>query len=318
MTKFNVLVTGCAGYIGTTLCASLLKQGHTVIGVDNLMFGGYQKAALLPLLCDHNFHFYQHDVRDDMAMNFIASKVDVVIPLAAWVGAPMCARDPIQATEVNWGAVDSLVRSLSKEQRVIFPNTNSGYGETDGSRFCTEEDPLNPISIYGISKCDAEKSVLDHPNSVVFRLATVFGGSPRMRFDLMVNDFAEKLYRTGKLEVFDPDFKRNFVGVKDVARAFIYAMCNHELNGVYNLGYPAANLTKIELAHKIACELNLSRESVTVGSGHDPDRRNYLVSNKKILDEGFEFKHTLEQGIKEVENICWVFKDNETRCMRNV
>jgi nucleoside-diphosphate-sugar epimerase len=288
------------------------------MGVDNLMFGDFQKAALMPLLFNKNFHFYQGDVRHTTQLRFLVSKADVVIPLAAWVGAPICSRDPVQATEVNFGAIASLVHDMSKQQRLIYPNTNSGYGETDGTKFCTEEDPLNPISIYGISKCDAEKVVLEHPNSVAFRLATVFGGSPRMRFDLMVNDFTEKLCRGGTLEVFDPDFKRNFVGVKDVARAFSFAVFNHELAGVYNLGYPHANLTKIELAYQIAATLGLGREAVVVGSGYDPDRRNYLVSSDKIRKEGFEFEHTLERGITEVSNVCSLFSEKHTRCMRNV
>jgi nucleoside-diphosphate-sugar epimerase len=328
----NVLVTGCAGYIGSTLVGHLLRAGHHVVGVDNLMYGN--GAALLPYLGHPVFEFYRADVRHGW-MDWLVSEADAVIPLAAIVGAPRCDRQPRDAEDVNWKAVRRLAVNMRPGQRLLYPNTNSGYGETDGGRMVTEDDPLAPISVYGRTKCAAESAVLHHPNSAVLRLATVFGASPRMRMDLMVNDFAGKVWaeqltrstmpgfgsgsrRGPALTVFEPHFKRNFVGVQDVARAFLHLLEHPDLHGVYNLGLPTANLTKLQLAHAVCGALCVDPTSmVAVGEGTDPDRRNYLVSNDKILSTGFTFTHDLTDGVREVAQVVETHGAAQLAAMRN-
>lgn len=328
----SVLVTGCAGYIGSTLCQELLIRNYDVVGVDSLRFDNGH--SIMGLLGSENFSFRQYDVRFPSAhFNDLVEHVDVIIPLAALVGAPLCDKSPHEATAVNFSAVNNMMAAVGRFQKVVFPNTNSGYGQTTGESFVTEEDPMNPISRYGITKRYAESAVRRHSNSAVFRLATVFGASQRMRMDLMVNDFTRKLFflkqkrrpiplSTGRpdsefFKVFDPHFKRNFVHVRDVARAFIYAIEN-DLRGVYNLGLPTANMTKIELAHRICDELDLDRSTVVVGEGKDPDQRNYMVSNEKILKAGFVFENSLEKGIHEVRAICDAVGESATYEMGNV
>ena len=306
-----------------------------VIGIDNLMYNN--GSALLPLLGDRNFVFERLDARDAASLYAeIGWEADVILPLAALVGAPVCANKPLAAKQVNFNAVADLCDLMSPHQFLIYPNTNSGYGQTDGDRPCLETDPLNPISVYGKTKCGAEEYVLSrNGRSVVFRLATVFGASPRMRMDLMVNDFTRKLWTVQNrlrhrqtlekeplipsqqriwdnlaptLGIFEPHFQRNFVHVRDVANAFCFAMesqlSDRPLSGVYNLGLPDSNMTKLELAHTICDVLGMSRECVTESVGKDPDQRNYIVSNDKILTTGFEFQHSLNRGIREVEQIC--------------
>jgi len=324
MSTPNVLVTGCCGYIGSVLVGQLLNAGCRVIGVDNLFYkNGY---AVLPYLGHERFQFFRMDVQDTRNLAFLAEQCDVIIPLAAMVGAPICEKDEHHirwATSINSWSITDLVESLSPNQRVIYPNTNSGYGQTEGDRYVTEHDLLAPISVYGKTKCEGEKAVLNHPNGVSLRLATVFGASPRMRMDLMVNDFTWRLFNirhrlnlreSGKtigttkadvqLSIYEPHFKRNFVHVRDVCNAFLFMLGRHHLRGPYNLGLPTANLTKMELAHAICDILGLDRRVVVVGNGEDPDKRNYLVSNEKILSTGFLFKHTLEMGVREVETVC--------------
>lgn len=324
----RVLVTGCAGYIGSILTPKLLTYGCKVIGVDNLSLDNGR--ALFGVLGHPNFEFHRLDVREARLLADLASKCDVVMPLAALVGAPVCEKNPKDAFEVNHIAITTLVRGLSQSQRVVFPNTNSGYGQTDGASEVTENDPMEPVSVYGHSKCLGERAVLEHPNSMVLRLATVFGASPRMRFDLMVNDFTRRLcvvrqkrllpfFRErmpATLKVFEPHFKRNFVGIRDVAKAFVI-LVGKQLRGVYNFGLPAANLTKMELAHFVCDRLGLPHEVVVVGEGQDPDRRNYLVSNEKILKTGFEFGHALERGVDEVIAAWRAVTEREAESMRN-
>lgn len=318
----RVMVTGCAGYVGSVLVGELLARKYQVTGVDNLFFGN--GSALLPHLGDPNFTFVKADVQDDLQMSRLAMWCDAVVPLAALVGAPLCEKDEDHkrwAASTNSWAVSNLMAVLSKDQRVVYPNTNSGYGTTDGTRACVETDPLTPISLYGVTKGEGEKAVLDHPNGVSFRLATVFGASPRMRLDLMVNDFTHKLYRDRHISLFEPHFLRNYVGVRDVARAFIYALEHPDRvkPGAYNLGLPTANLTKAQLARTVCHELGLPLEKcVSVGDGKDPDQRNYLVSNDKILATGFAFGHTLFQGIREVMQVVATHTPEQLKSMRNV
>ncbi len=306
----KVLVTGAAGYIGSVLCQHLLNCGHEVVGVDSLVFSNGH--AILSLLGHKRFCFYPLDVRQT-AMEVLVNQCDAVIHLAALVGAPLCDKQPAEARDVNYESVRQLMKMVSPDHRILFPNTNSGYGQTDGTKEVTEEDVLAPVSLYGRTKCEAENVILNHPNAVAFRLATVFGASPRMRFDLMVNDFTSKLYflknrlncfKNGvfssctredlEFSIFEPHFKRNFVHVRDVCRAFTYALDKRAMKGVYNLGLPSANLTKLELAHKICEVVGVSREAIITAEGRDPDQRNYLVSNDKVLRAGFVFRHELD------------------------
>lgn len=326
MGRPTVLLTGAAGYIGSTLVGHLLDARYRVIGVDNLTYDN--GPALLPYVGHPHFSFERLDVQDEAPVNILARKADVVIPLAALVGAPLCEREPERARAVNRAAVESLARTLSPHQLLLYPNTNSGYGQTDGNSFVTEEDPLTPISVYGETKCAAERAVLDHPNGIAFRLATVFGASPRMRLDLMVNDFTRHLAARKRqaddaqkliipFAIFEPHFKRNFVGVRDVCRAFVHMLTYTGPRGVFNLGLPTANLTKMELAHKVCDAIGLSREAVVVGEGKDPDRRNYLVSNDKVLRAGFKFEQSLEAGIREVARVCDLVTHEQAKSMRN-
>ena len=318
----TVLITGACGYIGTKLVEKLLGVGIKVIAVDNLAYG---QRHIPPMFLGHpNFEFHELNVRRKNYLHLL-QKADVVVPLAAIVGAPICEKNPATAKAVNSDQIYDIVSNLSPEQRLIAPNTNSGYGATDGTSEVTEEDPLNPISVYGKTKCEGEAHALSHPNTVVMRLATVFGASPRMRFDLMVNDFVLRLHKIrsllpveyGNFGIFEPHFKRNFVHVKDVTGAMLFFITHPYLNGVYNVGLPTANLTKMELAERVCDVLEMPRGVLSVAEGNDPDKRNYIVSNRKLLSEGFTFKNTLEQGIKEVAALCDYYTPGEISKLRN-
>jgi nucleoside-diphosphate-sugar epimerase len=294
----RVLVTGGAGYIGSVLVPTLLKAGHEVTVVDNFMFG---QSSLLDVAVDPRLDIVRGDARDRALMSKLVPGHDVLIPLAALVGAPLCARDPDAACSINFGAVDLLLQLRSREQRVIYPNTNSGYGLGAGEAFCTEETPLKPISVYGQTKCQAEQAVLDAGNSITFRLATVFGTSPRMRLDLLVNDFVYRAANDGFVVLFEAHFKRNYVHVRDVARAFMHAMDNFDgMQGeAYNIGLSDANLSKQELCERIQ-RFVPNFYFVEAAVGEDPDKRNYIVSNAKIEATGFQPTHSLDAGIKEL------------------
>lgn len=313
----SVLVTGASGFIGSRLCPLLLERGFRVIGVDNFFYSN--RAPVLNLLGHKNFEFHEGAIRNVVnPVDGLIKKVDAVVHLAALVGAPICNKMPLQANIINKLGTLDLARQTSKAQRFIYLNTNSGYGETSGEAECTEESPINPISLYGQTKCDGEAAVLDIlPLSASLRLATVFGASPRMRFDLMVNDFTEQLYRNGRIELYEPHFLRNFVHIRDVCNAIYFFLCGHKFTGVYNVGLPNGNLTKLQLAHKICGVLGLPEEIVTVGEGTDPDKRNYRVSNKKLLATGFKFAYGLEDGIREVAQVCELFGETKTKKMRN-
>ncbi len=250
MGKETILVTGGAGYLGSILVPELLKLGHEVTVLDNFMFG---QASLLECCAYEKFDVIRGDARDEGTLTPLLQKADYIIPLAALVGAPLCNRDKIGTVTTNRDAIASLVKLASKDQRIIIPTTNSGYGIGQKDVYCTEETPLNPISLYGKMKVEAEKLVLDRGNSISLRLATVFGMSPRMRIDLLVNDFTYRAVKDGFLVVFEGHFKRNYIHIRDVARAFIHSIDNFDTmkNEAYNVGLSDANLSKLELCAKI-------------------------------------------------------------------
>jgi nucleoside-diphosphate-sugar epimerase len=294
----KVLVTGGAGYIGSILCEHLLDAGYEVIAVDNLAFG---LNGPFHLAADPRYQFVFGDVRDARIMAELVPRADVLIPLAAAVGAPLCDRDPVFATSVNLEAVQLLNKLRSPAQRVLYPTTNSGYGTKSGEVHCTEETALEPISLYGRLKVAAESEVLNSPNAITLRLATVFGVSPRMRIDLLVNHFVYEAVTRGYIVIFEKDFKRNYVHIRDVADCFVHCIEKGDgmLNRPFNLGLDAANLSKQELAEKIQSYLpKFFVHYSEVGS--DPDKRNYIVSNQRLREAGFEARRTLDDGIKEL------------------
>src|SRR3989338_1465022 len=296
--SFNILVTGGAGYLGSVLVPELLRRGHSVTVLDTFMFG---QNSLLECCAFKSFDVVRADARDEDILQKYLHKADYIIPLAALVGAPLCGRDKIGTITTNKDAIVSLTKLASKEQRIIYPCTNSGYGIGQKDTYCTEETPLKPISLYGIAKVEAEKALLDRGNSITLRLATVFGMSPRMRIDLLVNDFVYRAVTDRFVVVFEGHFKRNYIHIRDVARAFIHAMNNFGAmkNEPYNVGLSDANLSKLELCVKIKEQIP---DFVYLESpiGEDPDKRDYIVSNEKIERTGFKPVYSLEMGIREL------------------
>lgn len=294
----RVLVTGGAGYVGSVLCEHLLDAGYQVTVVDNLMYG---QSSLAHLCADSRFEFVFGDVRDEALMRRLVKDADALVPLAAIVGAPACDRDPITARSVNFEAVRLLNRLRSPSQLVVFPTTNSGYGTKAGDLVCTEETPLEPISLYGQTKVDAEADLLGSPGTLTLRLATVFGMSPRMRLDLLVNHFVYAAVTDGYLVIFEKDFKRNYVHIRDVADCIAYGIEHSDrMTGrPFNVGLEAANLSKAELAQEIKAHVpKFYIHYASVGS--DPDKRNYIVSNQRLRETGFEAKRSLDEGIEEL------------------
>jgi nucleoside-diphosphate-sugar epimerase len=294
----KILITGVAGYLGTVIAEHLLDAGHHVVGVDNLSYGS---ASLNHLCARSNFDFIREDVRNEVAMSVLVKKADVIIPLAAVVGMPACLRDPWLAQSVNFGAIQMLNRIRSSNQLIVYPNTNSGYGIQSNSIFCTEETPLDPISLYGKTKCQAEIELLNSNNTITLRLATVFGVSPRMRLDLLVNHFVYAAVTDGYIVIFEKDFKRNFVHVRDVADCMLHCIENASkmIGRPYNVGLETANLSKADLAIKIKEFIpNFHVHYSEVGA--DPDKRNYIVSNERLRASGFEAQRTLDVGIPEL------------------
>lgn len=301
--KHSILVTGGAGYLGSILVPRLLDEGHRVTVFDNFMFN---QLSLAHLCANPNFDLVRGDVRDTDALMREADKADVIIPLAALVGAPLCARDPDTAAAVNRDAIVAMLRRLSKSQRVVYPTTNSGYGIGEPGKACTEETPLRPISLYGRTKSDAEKAVLDFGSSVAFRLATVFGMSPRMRLDLLVNDFVYRAVTDRFVVLFEAHFIRNYIHIRDVAGAFVHAIGNFDrMRGeVFNVGLSdtnqgKANISKAELCDRIKLQVP-DFYYVEAQIGEDPDKRDYIVSNAKIEGTGFRPEHTIDSGIAEL------------------
>ncbi|WP_419782835.1 NAD-dependent epimerase/dehydratase family protein [Malaciobacter marinus] len=296
--KFNILVTGGAGYLGSILVPELLKLGHKVTVLDSFIFG---QSSLSDICFMDNFNVVRGDARNETLLKEVTKSIDIVIPLAALVGAPLCSRDEIGTITTNRDAIKTLSKVLSKEQRILMPVTNSGYGIGQDGVYCTEETPLNPISTYGKTKVEAEKIILERENSISFRLATVFGMSSRMRLDLLVNDFTYRAFKDGFIVIFEGHFKRNYVHIRDVARAFIHGIENFDKmkSEAYNVGLSDANLSKLELCAKIKEHIpNFTIMEAEIGK--DPDQRNYIVSNEKIESTGFKPIYSLDMGIKEL------------------
>lgn len=294
----RILVTGGAGYIGSIMSQELLSRGHDVLVLDNFM---YRQTSLAHLVRHPGFEVVIGDVRDEILMRDLIKKSDVVIPLAAIVGAPACDKDPIAAKSINRDSVLWLINQLSNEQQIIMPTTNSAYGSGGMNNFCDEESPLNPLSLYAKDKVEVEKRLMEHPNATSFRLATVFGISPRMRLDLLVNNFTYRALTDGFLVVFEGHFRRNYIHLLDVVQAFMLAIetPTNFKGQIFNVGLSSANVSKVELCKEIKAlvpNFIFTEEEF----GKDPDQRNYVVSNQKIESKGFKPQVSLQMGIQEL------------------
>lgn len=294
----KVLVTGGAGYLGSILCGRLLEAGYDVLVLDSLVYGQH---SLFHLCADPSFEFIRGDVRNEATVKAALKSVDAIIPLAAVVGAPACDMDPVLARSVNLESIQLLNRLRSRDQLVVFPVTNSGYGTKSGEVHCTEDSALEPVSLYGQTKVEAEAELLGSERALTLRLATVFGTSPRMRLDLLVNHFVYAAVTDGYLVMFEKDFKRNFIHIRDVADAFVHGIENADamVGKAYNVGLDDANLSKEELALKVKAQVpEFLIHCSEIRS--DPDKRNYIVSNQRLREAGFEAKRSLDQGIREL------------------
>ena len=295
MTK-KVLITGGAGYLGSTLAKVLLNEGYKVTVIDNLM---YKQISLLHLCSNNKFNFIEQDVTDFDLLKDTIKNYDIIIPLAAIVGAPACERNKELATKVNFEHIKCIVDNLKDNQKLIMPNTNSQYGSS--TEIITEESPFNPLSHYAVTKCNAEDYILNNRNGICLRLATLFGPSSRMRTDLLVNDFVHKTIVDGYLILFQSHFKRNYIHVMDVANTFLFCIENYEKmnNDVYNVGLSDANLSKMELAQKIKeyfPQLVIKEDDYK----SDFDNRNYIVSNEKLESFGWKPTYSIDDGILEL------------------
>jgi nucleoside-diphosphate-sugar epimerase len=294
----SILITGGAGYLGSIMAPALLEEGRRVTVLDNFMFG---QDSLNHLCANPNFDVRRGDARDAEVLKPLLRSADLIIPLAALVGAPICDNDKVGAETTNRDAILTLLRLTSREQRIMMPVTNSGYGIGEKGKLCTEDTPLRPISLYGRTKVEAEKAVLDRSNSISFRLATVFGMSPRMRTDLLVNDFVHRAVNDRAVVLFEPHFKRNYIHVRDVARAFIHGIDNFDRmrDQPYNVGLSDANLSKLELCVQISKHLP-KFVYLEAPIGEDIDKRDYIVSNERIERTGFRPMYSLDDGIREL------------------
>ena len=309
----KILITGGAGYIGSMLSTRLLNLGHQVTVVDLLK---YDKGSLNHLYFHKNFKLIIDDVRKKNLMKKLVKKHDFIIPLAALVGAPLCEKFKKDAVSTNLGTIRTLCEIVTQKNKVIYLTTNSGYGIGEKGKYCDENSPLNPISLYGRTKCDGEDLVRDKiKNHVCFRLATVFGHSYRMRSDLLVNNFVNTTIKRKKLILFEPHFRRNFIHVRDVVNAIIFTIKNFNKlkNNVYNLGLSTANISKIMLAKKIQRQYKKLKIKI-VTNRKDPDKRDYFVSNKKIEKKGFKASISLDEGISELIQI---FSNDKKRIINN-
>jgi len=305
----KILVTGAAGYIGSVMVPILLKEGHKIVAVDNFM---YSQSSLLDCCHDKKLTIIRGDARQKELISRCLKDVDAVFPLACITGAPACDKDPVTATTTNLDAIKMLLELRSKRQSIIFPTTNSGYGVGQAGIYCTEKTPLNPISLYGRLKVDAEKILLDAGNCITLRLATVFGISPRMRLDLLVNDFTYRAVTDRFLVLFEAHFKRNYLHIRDVARAFLHCLNNFSAmkDEPYNVGLSEANLSKLELCQEIKKQVP-DFYFVEANIGKDPDQRNYIVSNEKIEKTGFKPDVSLREGIAELIKGYQIIRKNQ-------
>jgi nucleoside-diphosphate-sugar epimerase len=308
----KILITGGAGYIGSVLATKLILLGHKVTVVDKLM---YSTDSLNHLFFYKNFQLIKKDIRDQSFNKKFFRKFQFIIPLAALVGAPICDKNKKLAVAINYNAILSMIKKIGKSQKIIFMNSNSGYGIGEKNKFCDEDSLLKPISLYGKTKAEAEIEILKHRNSVCFRLATVFGYSYRMRTDLLVNNFVYKSAKTKSLQIFEPNFRRNFIHVSDVVDGIIFAINNFsKMRGnIYNLGLSSANITKLQLAKKVKKYIKALKIKIIYGV-KDPDQRDYFVSNKKIESIGFKAKTSLDLGINEMIE---VFSNNNLKIQNN-
>ena len=296
--NYNILVTGGAGYLGSTIVPDLLLAGNKVTVLDNFLY----KQSSLNHCCYHpNFQVIKGDIRQKKLMAQLLKKSDVIIPLAGIVGAPLCNIDPIGASSTNYDAIELMMKLISKDQIILMPTTNSAYGTGNEDNYCNEQSDLRPISQYAIEKVEIEKILMQNPNAISFRLATVFGMSPRMRIDLLVNDFTYRAVNDGFLVLFESHFKRNYIHVRDVSRVFQHSLKHHDsMKGeIFNVGLSDANVSKKELCEHIQKQLP-KFIFIDEQIGKDPDQRNYIVSNEKIESTGFRTEYSLERGISEL------------------
>jgi|TARA_B100000780_G_scaffold220610_1_gene159654 nucleoside-diphosphate-sugar epimerase len=308
----KILITGGGGYIGSMLSTELVNLGHEVTVIDLLK---YDKGSLDHLYFNKNFIFVNGDIRKTKLLKNYINKNEFIIPLAALVGAPLCEKNKKEAIETNFNAIKKILEALKSKNKLIYLTTNSGYGIGEKNKFCNEESPLKPISLYGQTKCDAENEVMKFKNTISFRLATVFGASYRMRSDLLVNNFVQRAVNQNFIDVYEPNFRRNFIHIKDVVRGIVFSIKNFDRlkSNVYNLGLSSANITKIDLVKKIKKQLKSMKVKV-IKNKSDPDKRDYFVSNIKIEKKGFVAKISLDQGISE---LIQVFKNNNKKIINN-
>ena len=308
----KILITGGGGYIGSMLSTELVNLGYEVTVIDQLK---YDKGSLDHLYFNKNFTLVNNDVRSLKVLKKYINKNEFIIPLAALVGAPLCKKYKKEAISVNFDAIKNILKNLNNKNKLIYLTTNSGYGIGEKNKYCDENSPLKPISLYGQTKCDAEAEVKKYKNTISFRLATVFGASYRMRSDLLVNNFVQRAVDKNFIDVYEPNFRRNFIHIKDVIRGIIFSVRNFNKlkSNIYNSGLTNANITKIDLAKKIKKQIKTLKVKI-IKNKSDPDKRDYFVSNKKIEKKGFKARISLEQGIKE---LIQVFNNNKKKIINN-
>ncbi len=306
--SLKILVTGGGGYIGSILVPDLLKAGYHVTVLDNFV---YKQSSLNHLCINPNLDIIKSDIRIEETINDYIKKVDIIIPLAALVGAPLCSINPVGARTINYDAIISMLKATSKEQLILMPTTNSAYGTGDENNFCDENSPLKPISQYASEKVEIEEQLMSRGNAVSFRLATVFGMSPRMRLDLLVNDFVNRAIHDKFIVLFESHFKRNYIHVRDVSRAFMFAIEKQDIMSgeIYNVGLSEANLSKKELCDEIK-KLIPDFLYLDAPIGKDKDQRNYIVSNQKIEKIGFKTNYSLRDGIIELKKGLTFLRNN--------